>query len=136
MVRNLLALNFNVEVVTIMNRKSFSRFTLMLPLMASLSLGAQLAYADVTPAPEHPGHHNVAAQSPEEHLAAAEHHKKAAEYHHGMAKHHHSMAAEHKKHHHHKLAKHHTTIANHHTALAKEHEALAKTHEEHAAKGK
>jgi hypothetical protein len=123
----------NDQEIFAMSTKLVSRFAVMLPLILTLGLGSSMALADVTPAPEHPGHHNVVAKTAEEHAAAAEHHKKAAEYHKGMAAHHLSMAKEHKALGHHKLAKHHTALAKHHAALAKEHAATAKTHEAHAA---
>ena len=116
-----------------MIEKNSSRIVNILPLLIALTILSPAIYAEVTPAPEHPGHHNVVAKTPEEHTAAAEHHKKQAEYHHGMAAHHHSLAHEHKLLKHHKLAKHHEKLAKLHEALAKEHEATVKTHTEHAA---
>jgi hypothetical protein len=103
-----------------------------LPLLIALGSVTSMAYAEVTPAPEHPGQHNVVAKTPEEHTTATEHHKKKAEYHSGMAAHHHSLAKEYKQTKYQDLAKHHENLAKHHHALAKEHEATAKTHNAHA----
>lgn len=115
---------------------TYRRFAIIIPLVFAMGLGATASYAEVSPAPEHPGQHNVVANTTAEHTTAAEHHKKTADYHHGMAEHHKSLAHEHKQLGHKKLAEHHASLAKHHEALAKEHAAIAKVHEEHAAKGK
>jgi hypothetical protein len=108
------------------------RYLKTLPLLIALGSVTSMAYAEVTPAPEHPGQHNVVAKTPEEHTTATEHHKKKAEYHSGMAAHHHSLAKEYKQTKYQDLTKHHENLAKHHHALAKEHEATAKTHNAHA----
>ncbi len=119
------------DEINLMNLASnfFSIKTLGLAMLLC-AIGSP-ALAEVLPAPEHPGHHNIAANSAEEHAAAASHHKDTAEYYHALGLHHASLAREHAKLGHHKLAEHHEKLAKLYEAIAEEHAATAKTHEHH-----
>jgi hypothetical protein len=115
-----------------MSRKT--GIALVILVMFLVAICGAACFAAVKTAPKHPGHYNVVANTPQQHMEAAEHHKKMAAYHRGMARHHESMAMEHKRLGHTKLHRHHMMMAKHHKALAMEHEATARTHMEHATK--
>jgi hypothetical protein len=83
--------------IVYITKKTYSRFSMALPLVIIMGLAAPASYAEVTPVPESPAQQTAPAKTSEEHAVAAEHHKKMAEHHHGMATHHKSMASEHKQ---------------------------------------
>ena len=111
-----------------MFKKSNIRQWRSLSVALLLCAAASVSQAEVIPAPEHPGHHNITANSTAEHLDAARHHQDSAEYHHALALHHASLAREHQKLGHHKLAEHHQKLSKLAQDLADEHAATAKTH--------